>query len=97
MIPYALQMIRKRQANSITGLWALARKADLADLARIVVPATIEKFPVRANEAQLNRLVSDLLPAALKHLEPAQLTAIVKRRLENTSIDAGQRIAKFRR
>ncbi len=93
MIPYALQVIRKGKASSPTGLWALARKDDLADFARIVVPAILEKFPVRANELQLNRLVSDLLPAALKHLEPKQLTDIINHRLENTSMDAGQRIA----
>ena len=93
MIPYAQQVIRKGKASSPTGLWALARKGDLADLAWIVVPAILEKFPVRANEAQLNRLVGDLLPAALRHLEPKQLTAIINRRLENTSMDAGQRIA----
>lgn len=93
MVPYALQMIRKRKAHSPTGLWALARNGDLADFARIVVPAILEKFPVRANETQLDRLVSDLLPAALRHLEPALLADIVNRRLENTSMDAGQRIA----
>lgn len=93
MVPYAVQMIRKRKANSVTGLWALAGKDGLADLARIVVPAILEKFPVRANEMQLNRLVSDLLPAALRHLEPKHLTSIVNRRLENKSMDAGQRIA----
>ena len=93
MIPYALQVIRKGKAGSPTGLWALARKGDLTDLARIVVPAILEKFPVRANEAQLNLLAGDLLPAALRHLEPKHLTAIINRRLENTSMDTGQRIA----
>ncbi len=93
MVPYALQIIRKRPANSVTGLWALARNGDLGNLARIVVPAILEKFPVKANEAQLNRLIGELLPAALKHLESEHLTAIMNRRLENASMDAGQKIA----
>lgn len=93
MIPYAVQVIRKGKVNSPTGLWALARRSDLADLSRIVVPAILEKFPVRANDAQLDRLVRDLLPAALRHLEPTRLAAIISRRLENASMDAGQRIA----
>jgi hypothetical protein len=93
MVPYALQVIRKGKASSPTGLWAVARNGDLGDFARIVVPAILEKFPVRANEAQLNLLVDDLLPAALRHLEPRHLTTIINRRLENTSMDAGQRIA----
>ena len=93
MVPFAVQMIRKRPASNVTGLWALARKDDLRDFARAVVPAILEKFPVRANEKQLSCLVEELLPAALKHLEHKQLAAIASKRLANTSMDAGQRVA----
>jgi hypothetical protein len=93
MVPFAVQTIRKRPDPTVTGLWALARDDDLADFTRAVVPAILEKFPVRANETQLIRLVEQLLPAALKHLEPQQLAAIAAKKLGNTSMDAGQRIA----
>jgi hypothetical protein len=93
MVPYALQVIRRGKSSSPTGLWALARKADLASFARIVIPLILEKFPVRANEVQWNLLVDDLLPAALRHLERNDLGSIIKRRLANKSMDAGQRIA----
>ena len=93
MVPFAVQTIRKRPTSTVTGLWALARKDDLRDFARDIVPAVLEKFPVRANEKQLSRLVEELLPAALKHLEHKQLAAIASKRLANTSMDAGQRIA----
>ncbi len=93
MVPFAVQTLRKRPNSTVTGLWALARKDDLADFTRAIVPAILEKFPVRANGKHLSRLVEELLPAALKHLEPERLAAITSKRLANTSMDAGQRIA----
>lgn len=93
MVPYAIQSIRKRLAFNVTGLWALAKNEDRTDFAREVVPTVLEKFPVRANEKQLSCLVQELMPAALKHLQPKQLSVISVERLANTSIDAGQRIA----
>ena len=93
MVPFAIQTLRKRPGFSVTGLWYLAIRDDLTHFARAVIPSLLEQFPVRANEKQLSRLVEELLPAALKHLEPEQLAAIAANRLANKSMDAGQRIA----
>jgi hypothetical protein len=93
MVPFTVHTIRKRSGFSVTGLWDLARKDDLKEFARAVVPVILEKFPVRSNEHQLKRLVEELLPAGLKHLEPKTLAAIAAKKLANTSMDAGQRVA----
>ncbi len=90
---FAAQRIRKRSETNVAGLWPLAREDRLADLARLVVPAILRAFPIRANEKQLRILNGELLPAAIRHLSSKELTTLVAERTALKSLDAGQRIA----
>lgn len=90
---YAVQTIRRRPETSVTGLWPLAREDRFADLARLVVPAILRAFPVRANERQLRILNAELLPAALRYLSSRELTTVLAERTALKSLDVAQRIA----
>lgn len=90
---FAKQSLRKRPDSSIPGLWSLATDDQLRQLARLVLPGLLQTYPTRANEAQLRRLNQELLPAAVRHLDPEVLDAITSARLVFKSLDAGQRIA----
>lgn len=90
---YARQCLLQRAGMSITGLWPLARDDAQGELARLVVPDLLKSFPERARPAQLRRLNSELVPAAIRHLPPDALRAVVTERLEMACIDSGQRIA----
>lgn len=90
---FAAQRIRKRSESNVAGLWALARDDRLAELARLVVPALLRVFPVRANEKQLRILNGELLPAAIRHLASKELSILLAERIALKSLDAAQRIA----
>ena len=90
---YAVQTIRRRAVTNVTGLWPLAREDRFADLARLVVPAILRAFPVRANERQLRILNGELLPSAIRHLSSKELTTLLAERTALRSLDAAQRIA----
>lgn len=90
---YAVQTIRRRPETGVTGLWPLAREDRYAELARLVVPAILRAFPVRANEKQLRILNAELLPAAMRYLSPKELTTLLAKRTDLKSLDVAQRIA----
>lgn len=90
---YAVQTIRRRPETSVTGLWPLAREDRFANLARLVVPATLRAFPVRANERQLRILNAELLPAAMRYLSSNDFTTLLAERTALKSLDVAQRIA----
>ena len=90
---YAVQTIRRRSVTNVAGLWPLAREDRFADLARLVVPAILRAFPVRANERQLRILNGDLLPAAIRYLSSTELTTLLAERTALKSLDAAQRIS----
>ncbi len=90
---YAVQTIRRRSVTNVTGLWPLAREDRFADLARLVGPAILRAFPVRANEKQLRILNGELLPAAIRHLPSQELTTLLAERTALKSLDVAQRIA----
>ena len=90
---FARQSLRKRPESSITGLWTFAENDGHRELARRVLPGLLQTFPVRSNEAQLRRLNHELLPAAVRHLDPGVLRSIAQAKLARKSLDAGQRIA----
>ena len=90
---FAQQCLLQRAEQSITGLWPLARDAGQAELARLVIPPLLRNFPVRARPAQLRRLNTELLPAAIRHLCADELKAVITERLAMECLDSGQRIA----
>ncbi len=90
---YVVQTIRRRPETSVTGLWPLAREDRYADLARLIVPAILRAFPVRANEKQLRILNAELLPAAMRYLSSKELTTLLAERTALKSLDVAQRIA----
>ena len=90
---YARQRLISRAEQSITGLWPLAREDAHAELARIVIPTLLRDFPIRARTAQLRRLNTELLPAALRHLPPEEFKSIINERLAMPCLSSGQRIA----
>ncbi len=90
---FAKQSMRKRPESSIPGLWTLAQTDEHRELARLVLPGLLQTFPVRSNEALLRKLNHELLPAAVRHLDPGVLRAVAQAKLAHKSLDAGQRIA----
>lgn len=90
---FAAKRMRKRSEPHVAGLWALARDDRLGELARLVVPALLRVFPVRANEKQLRILNGELLPAAIRHLSSKELATLLAERTALKSLDAAQRIA----
>jgi hypothetical protein len=63
------------------------------ELARLVIPALLRAFPVRARAAHVQRLNSELLPAASRHLEPDVLRRLIAERLQYAELHSGQRVA----
>lgn len=90
---YAQRCLMQRPEQSITGLWSLAREETQAELARIVTGPLLRSFPIRARPAQLRRLSTELLPAAMRHLQEDELKGIVRDRLSEENLDSGQRMA----
>jgi hypothetical protein len=90
---YVQGMLRHRAEGSITGLWALNSDDDSAKLAKRSLPAILESFPTKANQAQLNHLNQALLPAAIRHVDKQALLDIVQAKLKLRSMDAQQRIS----
>jgi hypothetical protein len=93
LVPFAVQRIRKQAQSNIAGLWSLAQDEAPKELARIVLPELLQRFPARADEAQLRVLNGELLRAASRHLPSELIGGQISRRLTMKSLDAGQRIA----
>lgn len=90
---YVQGMLRQRAEGSITGLWALNSDECSAELARRCLPAILDAFPAKANQAQLSQLNQSLLPAAIRHVDKHALLDIIQTRLKLRSLDAPQRIS----
>ena len=90
---YARQCLLCRAEHSTTGLWFLARDGAQEELARIVVPPLLRDFPPRARPAQLRRLNTELLPAAVRHVPQEEFKSIINERLAIVCLDSGQRMA----
>ena len=93
LVPYAVQRIRKQAQSNIAGLWSLAQEEGPKDLAKMVLPELLRRFPARAHETQLRVLNGELLRAASRHLDSEVVAHQIRRRLAMKSLDAGQRIA----
>lgn len=96
-IQYARAKLVKNPGSHITGVWELRNEATenegLSEFARLVLPSLLDAVPLRATEQHLNLLNRNLLPAALKHLPPATLEAILDSRLARATASAAQRLA----
>ena len=90
---YAQQSLLQRAEHSISGLWALGREPCQAELARIVIPPLLRNFPTRARAAQLRRLNTEFLPAAMRHLPREEFKSIVDERLAIDCLGSAQRTA----
>lgn len=93
LVPFAVQRIRGQAQSNIAGLWSLAKDEAPKDLARLVLPELLQRYPARADEAQLRVLNGELLRAASRHLDSELIADQIGRRLAMKSLDAGQRIA----
>ena len=91
LVRYARPKLRRTGKQFFAGLWALGKEADHAPLARLVLPALLDAFPLRASEAARGVLNRDLLPA-LSTLDPKEAAALVRLRLRQTAMDPMQRI-----
>lgn len=89
---YATPRLRHKGNFFITGLWALSREADHRELARRVLPALLDRFPLRASEASRGELNRSLL-AALHVLDDREAAQILCLKLAQPGLDAGQRIS----
>jgi hypothetical protein len=90
---FAIQRLRKRGETHVPGLWQLAREERFANLARLVVPALIRAFPVRARDHHLRVLSGELIPAAVRHLSREDFAKLIAERLARRGMDIPQRIA----
>jgi hypothetical protein len=91
LVRHSLRRLRCKGPLFVTGLWALSHEPGHAALARLVLPPLLEGFPQRASEPARRELNRSLL-AGLHLLDDDTASAIVRRKLDNTSIDATQRI-----
>jgi hypothetical protein len=91
-VSYVLKCFRQKGPTAVTGLWALAREPSQSDFARLVLPPLLEGFPQRASEPARGELNRSLL-GALHLLDDATAAAIVRRKLNNPSMDAAQRVS----
>jgi hypothetical protein len=91
LVRYAALKFRRKGEATIAGLWAFSQEADHRELARLVLPELLERFPLRASEASRRRLNRDLL-AALHVLGDAQAARIVRGKLAQPGLDPAQRI-----
>ncbi|MFM9967140.1 MAG: hypothetical protein ACKVQK_01875, partial [Burkholderiales bacterium] len=90
---FGIQRLKKGTDTQIPGLWYLAQEDRFAELARLVIPTLLRRFPARAKERHLRILNGELLPAAARHLTTMEVGAILAERLALKSLDIPQRIA----
>ena len=88
---YAVPRLRRKGNTAITGLWALSRESGHRELARLVLPNLLGRFPLRASEVGRGELNRSLL-AALHLLDDAEAARIVHQRLAQPGLDAAQRV-----
>lgn len=80
----------KAKQESGGSSYSLAHDPSYREVARIVVPRLLERFPLRARSGQLHHL-EHLLKAALRYsLE--QLPALVEKKTATKSMDAAQKV-----
>lgn len=91
LIRYVAPKLRRKSNTFVAGLWSLSREPSHVALTRLVLPALLEGFPLRANEPNRNHLNRSLL-AALRLLDDGEAVRIVRRKLDQPSLDAAQRI-----
>lgn len=91
LVRHATRRLRRRGTVFVTGLWTLSQEPTHEALVRLVLPSLLEGFPQRASESARRELNSSLL-AALHFLDDATASHIVRRKLDNPSVDSAQRI-----
>jgi hypothetical protein len=91
LIRYAAPKLKHKGNAPITGLWALSQESGQQALTRLVLPALLEKFPLRASEPNRRELNRSLL-AALPLLDDAQAASIGRAKLAQPGMDPAQRI-----
>ncbi|MDE0624019.1 MAG: hypothetical protein OXH83_20345 [Bryobacterales bacterium] len=81
----------RRSSGVDRHLRALARDESHGNVAPAALPRLLESFPAKAAADQVLYL-DYLIPAALEHVERAELASIVHRKLESASLRIGHRI-----
>ena len=92
-VEYAAPKLQAKKQQHISLLWQLGDDAELADIARRVLPPLLKSFPARALPHQLELLNKALLPAMGTRLSSEERRPLLASRLARRSLDAGQRIA----
>jgi len=82
---------RRRSSGVDQHLRALTGDESHEDVARAALPRLLKSFPAKATADQVF-VLDHLIPAALEHVDPAELASIVHRKLETASLRIGHRI-----
>jgi hypothetical protein len=91
LLRHAIPKLKTKNNTGITALWALSHETGQKELARLVLPTLLDRFPLRTNETNRRELNHSLL-AALHLLDTRQATRIVKLKLEQPGLDPIQRV-----
>jgi hypothetical protein len=91
LVRYTSPKFKRKGDHHLAGLWALGSEADHANLSRAALPALLAAFPIKASESARRTLNRHLLPA-LSTLQPDHAADIIRLKLRQQAMDAGQRI-----
>lgn len=91
LVAYALPMLRAGKEH-IAGLYPLAYDSTYARIAPIALPELLAGFPLRSLKHQLGNALDPLLKGGLRYLDRNILSSIIAHKLEQSSMDAAQRV-----
>lgn len=80
----------RSKLDLVTGTYEIANDARYRELARIALPAVLERFPLRARSGQLRHL-EHLLKAALR-FSLERFPALVEKKIATKSMDVAQKV-----
>lgn len=92
LVAFAKSKFKQKSFQSLSGLWQISKEPSWQAMAERVLPELLESFPLSVGEDG-NRLLNRDLLAALYKVPASQAKALVEKKLEIKSLDAGQRIA----
>ncbi len=87
----ALAMLRAGK-DHVSGLHSLAYDDAYSEVARVVLPKLLERFPLRTRKLQLSDVLVPLLKGTLRCLDREALAELIARKLELKSMSAAQRV-----
>lgn len=91
LLVYALAMLRAGK-DHLSGLHFLAYDDAYSEVARVVLPKLLERFPLRTRKLQLSDVLVPLLKGTLRCLDREAVAELIARKLELKSMSAAQRV-----